>query len=230
MSKFFVSSQPYRMSPTGYIHLAQHIDEFFPSCTYTNLVQADDGYTNFGVLEGSGTDFSRVLEFCSKGFNLERIFKDELIGAMALYFTDEIDPETEEVTKTLTDVLNAQSITFIDSGDGTVDKVAHAKIYKMKEFKAICKNEFNDYNDIFANLTKTILLLNEYKVDLTTEQSNRLDTALVAMKSIYSVDTCLAAMEFDISTVSNIMPGYYTAKDAVENMTTLEDIKAAIYK
>jgi hypothetical protein len=83
MSRFYLMSQPFRMNATGHIHLAQHIDEHFSNITYRPLCLND--YTEFGFIDGSGESLSEVLMFCSKSFNVERIFEDEFIGALSLY-------------------------------------------------------------------------------------------------------------------------------------------------
>lgn len=228
MARFYLMNQPLRMTMTGHIHLPGHIRRHFPGVTYTSLCL--NNYTDFGLLEGSGLKLSEALTFCAKSFNVERIFEDEFVGALCLYWDEEKDPETGEVTKTLKQLLDEFSVSYTDDGSGNIDKVYHAKRFKKKEFKQICKNEFNDYNDLIANVSKSMMLLNEYRDGLNSAQQTRLDNVLTAMKSIYDIDTCLDAMEADVSNISTIMPDYYTAKSNLDNLTTLDDIRNATYK
>lgn len=229
MARFYLMNQPFRMSMTGHIHLTQHIPQHFPGVTYTSLCLND--YTDFGLLEGSGEALSNALTFCAKSFNVERIFEDEFVGALCLYWNEETDPETGEVTKTLKQLLDefVVNYTTID-GSTEINRVYHAKKFKKKEYKQICKNEFNDYNDLIANLSKSIVLLTEYKDVLNSTQQTRLTNVMNAMKTVYNADTCLDAMEEDVAKISSIMPDYYAAKSSLDSMTTVEEIKNATYK
>jgi len=227
--RMYITTQPIRISSTGTIPLASHVDEFFSTCKYTPLCQHDDNYTEFGYVEGTGSELSNILKFCGRGFNTKRMFESEFVGALALYYNPMTDPESEEVTKTLKQLLDENSVTYtVDGSD--VDVIYHAKTYKLFEFKTICKNQFADYNDLIANISKEILLLTEYKADLSTEQQTRLTTVIDTMKTIYDEETCLAALEEDVANVASILPEYYTAKTTVDGLSTIEEIKAITYK
>ena len=227
--KFYIKTQPIRMSDTGTINLAGHIDKFFPECKYYPICKHDDQFTEFGYIEGSGDSLYNILTFCTKSFNVERLFDDEFIGALCLFFYDQKDMETDVVVKTCKDELDNLGIVYTLK-DGDVDKVKYAKLYKISTFKTVCKKQFNDYNDLLANISKEMLLLGEYKTTLTTAQQTKYTTLITTFKSIYSVDTCLDALEEDINKMIEVMPGYYTAKVNVESKTTLDDVKSAIYK
>ena len=227
--RIYITCQPLRISSTGTIPLAPHIDEFFPTCKYTPVCRHEDQYTDFGYLEGTGTELSNVLRFCTKGFNVERMFEDEFVGAVALYYNPVTDPVDGITPPTLKQLLDQHSISY--ELDGTdVDVLYHAKKYKVFEFKTICRYKFEDYNDLVANIAKEILLLNEYKSSLTTDQQSRLSDAITTMKNVYSAESCLSALESDVAKISAILPGYYSAKSSVEGLADLSSIKSATYE
>ena len=228
--RIYLTTQPIRISSTGTIPLAVHIDEFFSTCKYTPLCKHEDGYTEFGYLDGTGSELSNALRFCGRGFNTKRMFESEFVGALALYYTPITDPMTEEVTKTLKQLLDDHAVTYITDSNGDVDVVYHAKAYKLFEFKTICKNQFEDYNDLIANISKEILLMTEYKDGLSADQQTRLSTVITNMKNIYDAETCLSALEADVAKVVSILPVYYAVKTAVDGATTIEDVKAVTYK
>lgn len=232
MARFYITNQPFKLTYSTLYHLSEHIRTWFSDVSYQEVCWNYN--TAYGILEGSGDKLSEVFTFCSKSFNLERIFEDEFIGALSLYWEDQVsvDPETEEETviKTLAQLLDEFSISYTTDGSGNVDRVHYARYYKKKLFKQICKNEFNDYNDLIANISKSVILLNEYKGSLDATQQSRLDSVLTAMKSIYDIDTCLNAMEEDIANISTIIPDYYTAKINLDTLTTLDDIRNATYR
>lgn len=229
--RFFIKCTSNRVSSTGMIYLAQHIDEFYSDVKYYPIVR--DNFDEYGYIEGSGDVLSKAINACKYDFGVDRLFEEEFIGACIAFFNPrtELNHETgeEEVTETLKDMLDKFSFNYTSLEDGSVNEVYHVRQYKTRLFKEITKNKFNDYNDLIANLSKILLLLNEYSGSLTTAQQTRLDICMNVMKSIYDVDTCLGALEEDISKMGAVMPGYYTAKTTINSLTTVEDILAYQY-
>jgi len=220
--RFYVKCTANRVSSTGCIFLAQHIDKFYSATKYIPIVT--DGFDEYGFIEGTGDVLSKTMNSCKYDFSMERLFEEEFVGACVAFFNERINPMTKEVEETLKQMLDKHSITYQEDGDN-VDQVYHIRKFKTKLFKEITKNKFNDYNDLIANMSKILLLLNEYNSELTESQQTRFNVCMSSMKSIYDAETCLGALEEDITKMSSVMPSYYTAKNQITNvLTTVEDI------
>ena len=225
--RFFIKCTSNRISSTGMLYLAQHIDEFYSAVKYYPIVR--DSFDEYGYIEGAGDVLSKALNACKYDFGVDRLFEEEFIGAVVAFFQPQVDPETEEITETLKQLLDKFSFNYQSLESGAVNEVYHVRQFKTKLFKEITKNKFNDYNDLIANMSKILLLLNEYEPTITTAQRTRLDACMTVMKSIYTVDTCLDALEEDIAKMGAVMPGYYTAKTQINILDTVETILAYQY-
>jgi hypothetical protein len=208
MTRFYVEYTPIRRGLTGREFLAQHLDETFPEVSFTGV--SSNGFVEFGFLEGSTEQLCNVLNFCERSFAIKRLFIEEFRGAIYLY---------SKLDNTEINTL------FSNYGIMISTPLSDAKAYKSKLLKEVTKKQFNDYNDLVANLTKEFLLLQEYKTELTISQTERLNSAIASMKTIYDVETCLKALEKDVEKVQTYMPFYYSAKLSIENSTSIEDLQ-----
>ena len=219
MERFYVEYTPVQRGLTGKLYLAQYLDEHFSNVKFTGLFT--NGLIEFGYIESNHEDISNVMDLCSKGFNVKRLFIEEFRGAGRLFWNEPIDHETGEPTGyTITNLFSDHDI------ENNVSYLDDVRSYKTKLLKVLTKNKFGDYNDLVANLTKQMLLLQEYKDGLDVDQLVRYDNIITAIKSIYSAETCLTAMEEDMAIAGSIMPGYYEKKAELYNATTLDAIKS----
>jgi len=208
MARYYIEYTPARRGLTGREYLGQSLDETFPDVSFTGLFS--NGLVEFGYLEGETDQLCNVLNFCENSFSVKRLFTDELRGAGVLY--SNLD------STSLSDLFLDHSIT---AGD---DDLTDAKTYKTKLLKEATKKQFDDYNDLIANITKEILLLEEYKSALDGAQTTRLETALASLKGVYSAETCLQALEEDVAKVLVFMPDYYSTKTSINDATTIEEL------
>ena len=208
MKRFYIQCVPIRRGLTGREYLAQYIDEVFPSVKFYSLFT--NGLVEFGYLEGDDENLCNALAVCENIFSMQRLFLEEFRGAAKLYWKS-LSSFDGEPTQTLEDLFNLHSIEI------PTNFLNDIKAYKIKLLKEKVKKEFYDYNDLVANIAKEILLLTEYRETLTSEQATRLDSAIDSMKSIYSADDCLDALEEDISKINSIMPNYYATKSLIQN-------------
>lgn len=209
MKRFYIECSPIRRGLTGREYLGQHIDAVFAPTKFYPVF--DNGLIQFGYLEGDDDSLCNVLSICGNLFAAKRLFVEEFRGAARLYL--DIDATS----------LNALFIEH--STEATSDILNDVKSYKNKLLKEKVKREFSDYNDLIANIAKEILLLEEYRSSLDGAQTARLEAALTTLKSIYDVETCLSALEEDVSKISSYMPSYYSIKTSLSDSTSLEDLK-----
>jgi len=208
MARFYIEYTPARRGLTGREYLGQSLDETFPDVSFTGLFS--NGLIEFGYVEAESEQMCNVLNFYENSFSIKRLFTDEFRGAGVLY--SNLD------STALADLFLEHDIT---AGDSDLDD---AKAYKTKMLKEVTKKRFNDYNDLVANISKEILLLEEYKDTLDAGQTTRLENALTSLKGIYDAETCLQALEEDVTKIAVSMPQYYSTKTSINNATSIEDL------
>lgn len=216
MKRIYVEYTPIRRGLTGREFLGQYIDENFPDTKYYDI--CSNGLIHYGYIESESNNFLDVLCFCENEFAMKRLFVDEFRGAVKLYWIQPIDFDDTTSSYTITQLFTDNDVTL------PTDILSDVKAYKIKQLKEFTKKQFSDYNDLVANLTKQILLLVEYKDDLTTEQTTRLNTALATIESLYDPETCLQALEDDITKLGSLMPSYYTIKQSISSALTIDDV------
>jgi len=208
MKRYYIECVPIRRGLTGREYLSQHIDEFFSPVKFYSLF--NHGLIQFGYVEGNNETLCNVLSSCEKIYGMQRLFVDEFRGAAKLYWTG--------TAEELAALFAKHSIQSPSNG------LKDAKSYKIKLLKEKIKREFTDYNDLISNVIKSILLLEEYRSSLDAGQTARLENALTTMKSIYDVETCLTALEGDVSKLSSFMPDYYSIKNKIKKSNSLKKL------
>jgi hypothetical protein len=213
--RIYISYLPIRRGLTGREYLAGHLDEFFTEVKFHGVVS--NKLIEFGYLEGETEQLADVISSCAGAWSIKRLFLNEFRGACRMYFVEREESESMEKF-TITDLYSQHNI---ESVTGYLDDV---RAYKLSMLKGLMKSQFNDSNDLIANLIKQLMLLTEYKDELNEEQVKRYDIAIGKVKQVYDIETCLKALEDDISVLEGIMPGYYGKKEEIKKATSKKSI------
>lgn len=215
MNRFYIKYLPGRRGTHGKEFLHEFMRKEYPNDTFVDVI--NDGVTHYGYIEGSGDSLSRCLWDIQGRFSLFKLSESEFVGfAYTSYNPD--DPE---------------AMSFIDwiaqYGFEVDDSQILAGVKNMKRalFKEIVKRRFNADNDNISDLAKIVTLMNVYTdEDLTTEQITRRDNALAAVRSIYSEEMCVSAIEELSNNLTTSMTDYYMSVNSVENASTVEEVMA----
>jgi hypothetical protein len=115
-------------------------------------------------------------------------------------------------------------------GITVTDILVPAKAAKLNLFKEISKKKCMDDNDNIADLAKCVTLLNLHYNDLSTADKATVDSCAATLKSMYTQQTCIDAFDKMVNvTLASVLVGYYQAKTAVENATSVEDVNDVVY-
>jgi len=219
MAKIYIKYTPVKAGLTGAEFLAPFLDEHFNGITFTGIVS--DDMNHYGYLEGTGDLLSKALMSISGRFSVKILTEDDIIGfSQALY--NPIDP-IDGTAETLVQFLGGHGITVTSELDSV-------KAMRKTLFKEITKRKFDDYNDLIADLAKSVILLTQHYGDLTGEDLTNVDANITTMKSIYDQATCISAFDKMVTNLSSILSGYYTAVTNLENAADIDAANAVTYE
>ena len=231
MSKFYYKYTPVRAGLSGIEFIESFLSQHFPSVTYDAIVSQD--MTHYGILSGTGDEFSKAMRAIEGRYSAQRLEIDAFIGECYMIYKNIIFPEGPGQPE-LVDFrvfMNRYDIFFNDLVTN-IDVVMLPYVKRAKEdlFKEITKRKFYDYNDICADITKTMAVLSIYYPELTPEEKVTVDALIMAVKAGYSKASAINGMATLVGKLSNIMTDYYSSKIALANANTVDAAIAVTYE
>ena len=254
MSTFYIKYTPPRRGLDMVEYLQDYLNDSNSGVTFSPCFY--DNVATFGILSGEGDNLSKIIRVIEGRHSAVRLTADEFIGASVNAFSEYNGPETEFIPGYIEpenrppsydgpDTATIPSPGYIPpnqrpnwvnwlSGMGLSvveeDKLIYAKYYKSNLWKEISKKKFYDDNDSIADLAKSVMAIAVHYHDLTTDQKTLVDNQLTILKQIYTVDVAIDGLTTLTANLQNILVGYYSAKVAVTNATTLEQINNIVYE
>ena len=221
MAKFYFRYTPARRGLTGAEYIQEFLAENFPTVTWDSVIS--DGSYHYGILEGSGDELSKAIPAIQGRFSALKMDEDSFIGVCHLLYNPPPAEEGEPEPPTFEEFMQAHGITV--SGDF----LAETKAFKKTLLKEIARTRFSSWNDSIADVAKSVALLVLYYDDLSAEDKSTVDSLSDTLKSIYDKDTCIAAYQQMVGELQNILADYYTAKQSVEDATSIDDVMDVVY-
>jgi hypothetical protein len=192
----------------------------------------DEGVT-FGFIDGEGDALSKVLRLMEGRFSAARLDTLEWAGAAFHAFVPYHGPEDPEEPGYIAPENRQTWVSWMAHVGITVqegDGIDCAKLYKYHLMKEIAKKKFYDDNDSIADLAKISMVFNVYKDEFTEAEATQWVQWVNTVKQIYTKDIAIAGAFKMVNQLVNSLQGYYTAKVALENATTLEEINAVTFE
>jgi len=218
MAKVYIKYTPVKAGLTGSEFLAPFLDEHFNGVTFSGVIS--DDMIHFGYIEGDGDLVSKALMAIEGRFSIKKITEDELIG----FAEDNYVPIDDGITPpmTLVDYLGTHSITVSD-------ELGSVKAMKKVLFKEVAKKQFDDYNDLIADVCRVVTLLNGHYPDLDAPTKAAVDANMTTLKAIYDQASCVASLDSMVTNLQTILTGYYTACVNVDAAADKAAAKAVEY-
>lgn len=216
MTKFYFRYTPARRGLTGAEYIQEFLAEYFPNVTWDAVIS--DGSNHYGILEGSGDELSKAIAAIEGRFSALKMDEDAFIGVCNLLYNPPEATEGEPEPPTFEEFMQAHGINV--SGD----LLDETRAFKKTLLKEIARTKFSTWNDSIANIAKSVALLVLHYDSLSSDEKTAVDNLSDTLKSIYSKDVCIDAYQSMVSELQNILQDYYTAKQSVENATSVDDI------
>lgn len=221
MANFYFKYTPSRLGISGVEYLSGWLDQYYPTVSFNPVIS--DGMAQFGILSGSGDDFSKAMAAIEGKFSSARISEEVFIGVCAKYYNPVADMEGE-TPPTLDEFLTNIGIT------PPIDKLPNIKASKKELLKEVAKKKFANLNDTIADIAKTITLLQLHAGDLTTAEQIQVDNISNSLKAVYDKATCISAYDRMVSELNTMLVPYYTAVTSVETAVDADEVNAVIYE
>jgi hypothetical protein len=106
------------------------------------------------------------------------------------------------------------------------EAITAAKYFKRFLFKEVVRKLFPDYNDLVADITKSVVLLLGYNNELTPEEQATVDSLMTTLKQVYTKEMCLDALQSLTTKLQGILASYYQDVVRLQTATTKEEIEA----
>lgn len=218
-TRFYIQYTPLRRGLTGAEYVAEFIDSNFkPAVTWNEIGSLDT--IHFGYLESENGDaLAKALASLEGRFSAQRLYQDEFIGLAYLAYNP-ISYMPNETPIPFTDWL------FNNTGISITEEVAleNLKLYKRRLFKEVIRKKFNDYNDLSADITKSLVLLFVHYPNLTAEEKATVDNLLQRISAVYPISTSIQALQKLTEDLENILVPYYQKALELDAATTKDDI------
>lgn len=217
--RFYFQYTPTRRGLTGAEYLDSYIDEHHPNVKWYPVIS--DGFIHYGFLESNNSDsLAKAIAAIEGKFSAQRLTEEEFIGAVyLLYDPTRTTPFEGSNPPSFTEFMNNYGIAVTEDNALTA-----AKAYKRKLFKEIVRKRFEDYNDLSADITKVVTLLNVYYPNLTAEEKATVDNLLTTISTIYSKEACINALQNLVNKLTTYLIPYYNTLTILQNITTKEGI------
>jgi hypothetical protein len=106
------------------------------------------------------------------------------------------------------------------------EAITAAKQFKRFLFKEVVRKLFPDYNDLMADITKSVVLLLGYNNELTSEEQATVNSLMTTLKQVYTKEMCLNALQSLTTKLQEILASYYQDVVRLQTATTKEEIDA----
>ena len=219
MAKIYIKYTPVKAGLTGAEFLAPFLDEHFNGVTFTGIVS--DDMNHYGYIEGTGDLLSKALMSIQGRFSIVKLTENDIIGfAKNLYNPTAImDGDTPP---TFVEFMATHNITVTDELDAV-------KASKKVLFKEVAKKQFDDYNDLIADVCRVVTLFTQHYNDLDAPTKASVDANITTLKTIYDQASCVASFDKMVTDLSNILTNYYTAKSNLESSVDIDSANAVEY-
>ena len=230
MSKFYYKYTPIRSGLSGIEFIESFLSEHFNGVTYDAIVSKD--MTHYGILNGTGDEFSLAMRAIEGRYSAQRLNLDAFVGECYMIYREIPDSiEGMPVKPEFREYMNRYDTFFTDLvTDLEVVMLPYVKRAKEDLFKELTKRKFYDYNDLCADITKTMTVLSIYYPELTPTEKATVDYLITVIKAGYSKSTAIGGMTALVSKMSDIMINYYASKTALANAATIDDAIAVVYE
>jgi len=220
MNRFYIEYLPSQVSHTGSVYLDQFVNDNFKNVKWVPVIS--DGILHYGFLEGSGEDLCKCM-ISSNRFSIQVLSEKIFVGACYSCYKP-VKLPSDTVTPSFKDFMASFGVKVTDELDAY-------KAYKLYIFKKGVEAQFLKLSDSVADSFKILCLLNVYKDTLTKEEKSTVDSVLETIKSCYSKDQCIKALNETADMLKNILPEYYKTskkmkeaneKSVADNITYLK--------
>ncbi len=217
MASFYIKYVPMRRGLYGSEFLTEFVRDKFPNLTWAEYI-TDGTTSHFGKLTGSGDELSRCLTDADGRFSILRLTESEMVGFCHMYHPDNQD------STAFTDWMTSATGIVVDEED----ILEGARNAKRALFKEIVKKRFAEDNDNISDLARAVTLLDVYNdgTTLSGAQVTRMDAAIVKIKSLYSAEMCVQAIETIADQMEEILTPYYVAVGDLNDSTSTTDAYA----
>ena len=86
MSKFYYKYTPIRSGLSGIEFIESFLSEHFSGVTYDAILSKD--MTHYGILSGSGDEFSRAMRAVEGRYSAQRLNEDAFLGECYMIFKE----------------------------------------------------------------------------------------------------------------------------------------------
>lgn len=223
MSNILYKYIPVRRGTTGVEYLPQWLDEYYPNVSFDGVVS--DGLANFGVLSGSGDEFSKAMSAIEGRFSGCRLDTETFIGVCDKHYDETQQDQEGNPVPSLTAMLASHGITMT----GTV--LDARKLAKIALFKELLNKKLETTQDCLSDVAKSTVLLVLWYDELSTEEKATVDSKISTLKSIYTKQMCIDGFDKMVSNVLDaVVSGYYTAKNNVNSAADSTAVDAVTFE
>jgi len=222
--RMYLRYVPLTVNFTGAEYIQQYIDEHYkPTVTWESIIS--DGVHHYGYLSSSDGDMlAKALQAVEGRYSASRLTEQEFIGACYLLYNPAPARDEDPIRPIPTPLEFLQNV--IGRAIGETEAITAAKYFKRFLFKEVVRKLFPDYNDLIADITKSVVLLLGYSNELTSEEQATVDSLMTTLKQVYTKEMCLDALQSLTTKLQGILASYYQDVERLQTATTKEEIDA----
>lgn len=222
--RMYLRYVPLTVNFTGAEYIQQYIDEHYkPTVTWESIIS--DGVHHYGYLSSSDGDMlAKALQAVEGRYSASRLTEQEFIGACYLLYNPAPVRDEDPIRPIPTPLEFLQNV--IGRAIEETEAITAAKYFKRFLFKEVVRKLFPDYNDLIADITKSVVLLLGYSNELTSEEQATVDSLMTTLKQVYTKEMCLDALQSLTTKLQGILASYYQDVERLQTATTKEEIEA----
>jgi len=220
--RMYLRYVPLTVNFTGAEYIQQYIDEHYKHAVTWNAV-ISDGVHHYGYLSSSDGDMlAKALQAVEGRYSASGLTEQEFIGACYLLYNPAPAMDPSRPIPTVLEFLQ----NVIGRAVEETEAITAAKQFKRFLFKEVVRKLFPDYNDLIADVTKSVVLLLGYSNELTSEEQATVDSLMATLKQVYTKEMCIGALQSLTTKLQQILASYYQDVVRLQTAVTKEEIDA----